>query len=476
MNFCPYCKKPVEDHSMYCPSCNKPLISNIEYEINRRHARYHDESSFNIPDLEEEEYDVNVINDELIEQKLIEIEDDLAESEKLGKPMGNILLKKASMFYSKRDLSLALKNLELALGNFIVEKNSLSIAICYNEMGLIHEEMGFFDQAIYNLDRSLNYLEKINEIHKSVQVLNNLGNVYYLIKDYNHSYEYYQKALNLAEQENMELEAVKTSSNLVEVLLSLKDYDRITKILKTNFEFFKQNNDVYGIIQTLIKYGKLYYNLGNHYYDKSYESLSNALELISNIDSISVYLKAKLEWECFHYLGKLNILWDNDIEGEDYLLKSLESIRTFEIREHVKEGIILEDIANLYSLKGEDDKAIEYFKYSLEIYQKFGDKIKVAEIKFEIAKIYHNYIQIESEAINYYEEALEIFENSNYSKFSAEILTILGDIYVSNERSDLALSYFERAKNYYHILEDDYNEKLLTEKMRSLKESNSIDL
>lgn len=471
MNFCPYCKQPIADHSLYCPICNKPLISNIDYDINKKIGHYHYESSFYVPDFEEEEeeYDLNIVNDELIEQKLSETEIELEESERLGKPMGSLLLKKASLYYKKRDLSTALKNLELALNNFLNEENLLQIGISYNEIGLIYEEMGYYEQAIYHLDRSLSSLQEINDTHKIIQVLNNLGNIYLLIKDYNQSYKNYQSALNLAEKENIELEAIKTSSNLVEVLFNLEQYDRITKILKNNFDFFKKNNDIYGIIQILIKYGKLYYYLGENYYDQSYESLNNALELINNVkDQLSIYIKASLEWECFHYLGKLNILWDNDIEAEDYLLKSLEAIRTYEIKEHIKEGLILEDIAKLYAVKGEDDKAIEYFKYSSEIYLKFGDKLKLAEIKYQIAKIYQNYLQIESESIKFYEEALEIFENFNSSKNAADILTILGNIYAANEMDELALSYYDRATNYYRILHDDYNEKLIIEKIRSL--------
>ena len=474
MNLCPYCKQPIEDHSLYCRNCNKPLISDIDYDINKKIDHYHDESSFYVPDFEEEEeeYNLNIVDDELVDQKLSETEIELEEREKLGKPMGSLLLKKASLYYKKRDLSTALKNLELALNNFLNEENLLQIAISYNEIGLIYEEMGYYEQAIYHLDRSLSSLMEINDTNKIIQVLNNLGNIYLIIKDYNQSYNNYQRALNLAEKENIELEAIKTSSNLVEVLFNLEEFDRITKILKSNFNFFKKDNDIYGIIQTLIKYGKLYYYLGENHYDQSYESLNNALELINNIeDRLSIYIKASLEWECFHYLGKLNILWDNDIEAEDYLLKSLEAIRTYEIKEHIKEGLILEDIAKLYAIKGEDDKAIEYFKYSAEIYLKFGDKVKLAEIKYQIGKIYQNYLQIESESIKYYEEALEIFENFNSSKNAAEILTILGNIYVANEMDELALSYYDRATNHYRILHDDYNEKLITEKIRSLHES-----
>ena len=478
MNFCPYCQEEIEEDWIYCRHCNKPLITNIDNNFKNINPQTSEDyaSIYSESESEDDQFNINIIEDEDINKKLRKIEGELRNFELLGKPMGNLLLKKASLYYKKRDIPTALKSLEIALDNFKQENDKLNIAICHNEIGLLHEETGFFDQAIYHLDRSLNLLEDLDDTLKIIQVLNNLGNIYYLIKDYNHSYEFYQKALDLAEKNDFKLEAVKTSSNLVEILFHLKEYDRINKILKTNSNFFEKNNDIYGIIQNLIKFGKLLYFKGKNYYDQSYENLNNALELISNIkDRISVYMKASLEWECFHYLSKLNILWDNDIEAEDFLLKSLDAIRTFEIHENVKEGIILEDLARLYTLKGDDEKAIEYYTYAVEIYQKFGDKIKEAEIKFEIGKIYYTFLENKKKSIELYEEALNLFENINNLDKSIEILKILGEYYINLNMEDLALSYFERAIEHYRILDDETNLKILLEKVNSLKLHNDMN-
>jgi tetratricopeptide (TPR) repeat protein len=285
MNNCPFCKEPIESYWTYCRNCNKPLITDLTEDFNKRLFSPYAGVPPHSDDIEEEAeyYDINLIDDESIELELAELEDQLTESERLGKDMGNLLLKKASLFYKKRDFPKAIKNLELALENFIEEKDILNIIISHNELGLIHEETGFFDQAIYHFDRALKHLDELNDDIKKIQILNNLGNVYYVINDLEHSYQFYQDALNLAEKENLEVDAIKTSSNLVEVLLSLNDYDRVKKILKRNLEFFTQVNDAYGVIQTRIKYGKLYYFLGEDYYDQSYSFLLSVIELIETI-------------------------------------------------------------------------------------------------------------------------------------------------------------------------------------------------
>ncbi len=473
MNKCPFCRSPIEISWSYCPNCNKPLITNINILNNNRVRPIPNGTSIYGNQFEEEEefFDFNIIDDETIESELSQLESQLTDSERLGKNMGNLLLKKASLFYKKRDFSNALKNLELALENFKEEEDTMNLIITHNEIGLIHEDTGFFDQAIYHFDRALSFIEEIDDYIKEIQVLNNLGNVYHLINDLENANKYYQKALNLAEKESLELEAIKTASNLVEILLSLEDYDRVKRILKRNLDFFIQNDDIYGVIQTRTKYGKMYYHLGEEYYDQSFNCLTGALELVDGIKNhISIFIRKKLEWECYLYLGYLHTLWDNDLEAEDHLLKSLDAVRTFEIQENVKEGIVLEAIAKYYSLKGEDRKAIDYFSYSKDIYQKFGDKVKIAEMKYQVAKIFQEYIQNDQKAIQLYEEALEIFENLNNPKMAAEIRNQLGDIYVKKQQYDLALSNFENAKKLYAELEDEYNMAIIDGKINSLKD------
>jgi tetratricopeptide (TPR) repeat protein len=422
---------------------------------------------------EDTDFDISYNHDEELIEKLHEIDNILKERELLGEPVGELLLSKASVYYKQRDLDRSLKTLELALDNFKSERNELKEAICHNEIGLVQEETGFFEQAIYHFERALSILDEIQDNHKIIQVLNNLGNVYLQINDIEHSYESYQKALNLAENENLEFEAIKSASNLVETLFHLKEYDRIKKILLNNSNYFEQNNDIYGMIQTFIKYGKLYYFLGEDTFELSYERLNQALKLVDKVkDQVTIFIKSHLEWEIYLYLGLIKITWDNDIEAENFLLKSLEAIRIFEIRESIKEGLVLENIAKLYSIKGEDKKAVEYYNVAIEIYDKYGDKLKIAELKFRIGKIFYDFLQDRIKSIQYLEEALEIYEDLNYIKKGAEVLTILGIIHEKNEKIELAISYYTRAKQYYIELHDTYNSSIIEEKLEKIAPNN----
>ncbi|MHA1987045.1 MAG: tetratricopeptide repeat protein [Promethearchaeota archaeon] len=471
MKFCPYCNTSIEDEFPYCPNCNKPLISNLRnIEIGRLRTRYN-ETELIQPKLgeDDENYEVTIIKDERIERELQKIDETLERKQILGDSIpGSIFLEKSSLYYKIRDLPNALKNLELAVKNFEDENDNFNLAICHNEIGLIQEDMGFFDQAIYHFNSSLDILREVSDNQKMIKVLNNLGNIYYLIRDLEHSYEYYKEALEISKREDLIFDEVKTSSNLVEVLYLLRDYDRVGRILTKNAEFFKQNDDIYGAITNEIKFGKLYYLKGEDF-DLSYHHLNVALKLIENIKkSTTIYIQSTLMWECLLYLGKLYLLWENLLEAENCLIQSLNAIRVFSVGDNIYEGDVLETLAKLYSMKENYTKAIEYYNLSLDIFYKYGENEKSAEIKFEIGTIILDFEKDKSKSIKYFEESLDIYEDANYIKKAADVLLKLGDIYIGMDLPELALKNLEKAKYYFVELQDENSSRIIEEKIRAL--------
>ena len=466
MKNCPYCNEIIGDNWTFCHYCDKPLIVNIDRSLDRSigekivmQNQYYQEED-------------RAFDDE-IEQSIKEIDASIEKEQISGGSIGELLLKKASVYYKKRDFSESLKILRLALNNFTEEDDFLNIAICHNEMGLIHEDNGFYNDAIYHFEISIENLKRINETKKLILVYNNTANIFYLLKDLEHAYEYYNKALELAKQENLMLE-VKTSSNLVDILFALKNYEKIARILNRNIEYFRQNKDYHGIIISMIKMGKLSYHLGN--YESSEKTLTNSLNLIDKLkiqNDLSSFVKAKLNWEGFLYLGKLHLSQNQFNEAENYLLSSLEAIRTIESGEDINEALVLKNLAKLYVLNGTYQTAIDYYNLSSEIYYKFGEDDRVAQIKYKKAQIYLNHLRDDTEAIKNFEEALDIFEDLRYMKESAEILHKLGDIYINKGIVELAVSNWTNAKNYYQELQDNYNADLLDAKINSTLESDS---
>ncbi len=474
MIICPYCGMVIKNPSYICPHCKKPLLVDLDDAQENQEAYFYENLDSTSPyEIETEKpFDINKVVDGPLDEKIREIEKKIDIQYTKGRPIGDLFLEKAGLYYKKREFSKALSELENALKVYTDDRNDLKLAITHNEIGLIKELLGYFEDALYHFDSTIEILNELNETKKIVLMYNNIGNVYLQIKDIENAYNYYQKAINLAEKENLIYEEVKSSSNLVEVLFILKNYERIKKILQRNIVFFKKNDNFYGRIITNLKYGKLYFYLEGNYYDKAFDYLSKALELIKRIeDKISIYLKSRLEWEIYLFLGKIELLWNNFQNAENYLLKSMECVRILEVEdESLKEATVLEEIARLYELNKESKTAIEYYILAIKIYDKFGEQFKVAELNTIIAEIYLNYQHDTLKAIEFYEKALHIYESSHYFKEIAKIHAQLGDIYLSKNIHDLAISNFRKAKEIYEQLNDNYHIELLNEKISSLVE------
>ena len=474
MKSCPYCKKEINVNWSYCHHCNKPLIVNLNKEIGKQKIESRDTNSYSIYDKDfstssplPQPYDLETIGEDEFDLKIQDIEKRIQHRVIFGESIGSLQLEKANLYYQKRDLTSSLKTLESAVNLFTDDNDLLNIAVSYNEIGLIYDETGFFDDAINRFEQAIEILKDLPEHKVIIQIYNNLANVYNHLENLEKSYEYYDKALKLAERENFTLEEIKTSSNLVELLFLLKEYGKIERILKRNLEYFRYTNDNYGVIISLTKMGKLYYNMGESRYRQATQNLKDALDLITKIGGYDLLMKAKLKWECYLYLGKLSLAQNNLESADEYLHKSLETIRILE-EKNINECLILEPLAHLHEFNGVYTRAIKYYKICNDLYQKFGNDVGIAELKYKIAHIYLENIKDESEAIKYYEEALEIFEDLNYSRESAEILHKLGDIYLNKEIIELALEYFEKAKEFYQEYQDEYNLNLIMSKINSL--------
>ncbi len=468
MKFCPYCDEPIEYSDKFCSYCKRPLVSFISRDEIPIEKTLHPYNYVENQDMIND--DNPAIHNETIERDIKEINKNIEQRQHLGELSGDLLLIKASLYYKKRDLTTSSKVLEIALDIFKKENDMVNMAVCHNELGLIQEDLGFFDNAIYQFDRAIEILKKINDIPRLIKVYNNIANVYYVIDDLEHSHDYYQTAMNMAREENLILDEVKSSSNLVDVLFLLKNYELIRKILDRNAFIFNQTGNVKGTITTLIQYGKLNYNLGEQFYEKSIELLNEALNLIHKIRTqLTSYDQARMQWEGQFMLGQIYLRLEDYVNSETYLLLSIESLQRFELGESLDQGLILEELGTLFFHRKDYDKAIEYFESSIKIFHKFGKDVKVGLIKEQIGQIVLDTKGDVFEAIRFFEEALGIFETVDYEKKTADILQILGDIYINNGMVELAIENFEKAREIYQGLEDEYNLTLVTEKLNSLE-------
>ena len=201
MKYCPYCHNLIEEYDSFCVHCNKPLIGTDPLdELNHLiESKFQENEYLAInPVFEEVKADFSIIANEKIEKEIYQLDLLIEQGIAEGESISDLLLKKASLFYKKRDLDNTVKILGLALDNFIHENDDLKIAITHNEIGIMQEEMGFFDQAVYHFNYAIEIFEKLNDQERVIQVYNNLANVFFTLKEIEKSYEFYNKALYIS--------------------------------------------------------------------------------------------------------------------------------------------------------------------------------------------------------------------------------------------------------------------------------------
>lgn len=110
------------------------------------------------------------------------------------------------------------------------------------------------------------------------------------------------------------------------------------------------------------------------------------------------------------------------------------------------------DLGLIYSLEGDNDKALDHYEKALAIYKnKHGDQHpKIAIANTNIAVAYRN-IELYGDAINDLELALKIWENiySGAHPAKAFVLSNLGQTYLKMGNVNTALAYYENALKQY---------------------------
>ncbi len=104
-----------------------------------------------------------------------------------------------------------------------------------------------------------------------------------------------------------------------------------------------------------------------------------------------------------------------------------------------------------YSVRGEYDKALEYYNQSLEIKHKLSDDTEIAKTLNNIALIYTSQGKY-AEAIEVHNKCLTISEENNHSEGIARSLLNIATLYIRIKDYDKALDYNNRSLSLYQGL------------------------
>lgn len=209
----------------------------------------------------------------------------------VGKVYNNI-----GNLYSLSDYGKALEYYNKSLLIAKKFKDKPRVAALYVNIGVIEMKQKKFTAALEKFQLSMKLFEKLNATELIVQCMQNIGEVYSYLKQYQKAETILQQALIKAKSQNLNITIAGINITLSNVYLSLNEFDKVEKTLKDGFEYAKnldnrdlQNDYKYSFYQLAYKRGDyktaLSYLKQNFSQDSAYfrQSFSNRITLASNL-------------------------------------------------------------------------------------------------------------------------------------------------------------------------------------------------
>lgn len=155
----------------------------------------------------------------------------------------------------------------------------------------------------------------------------------------------------------------------------------------------------------------------------------------------------------FNFLISINSIFaDDKIEDEIIIYRALLK-QAREMGDKSSEGENLTNIARLYAGIRDYDKALDYYENALEIFMEIDDKSDMANTLNSIGGLYHYRDQYE-DALKYYEKAYEIFRETGDKQGKGKSLNGIGSSYYELSLYNEALNYHEQALEIFKKIDD----------------------
>jgi tetratricopeptide (TPR) repeat protein len=439
-----------ETSSNYAPQFLDPIPSKFETEDSSNF----DSSTSNYYELLE-----NYTEDDW---EIHSLRERIENAKEKGEPTGILLLRLADRLLTMSNSEEALGYLESAESEFSNNNDTRGLISVKNELGLYYEERGDYNSSLNYFESAQKLVQETNDVIYLIQILNNIGNVYLSMNEHDKAWNYYKDAYIKSYNINYTLGMVAALNNAADVLLFLKNYGVVYSILVFNYQFFNKQQNAYGVGVTYSKFGQLYFEQGDRYYNLSEKFFRAALE--NKVSSEQL----KETTEDWIYLSKIFISRGDKDSAEISLTHGLNIIRTYDIPK--EEGKFYRLLGDLYLFSDRIEDSAEYFKLALICYSDFADEENISKMNEKLADIYLNFYKNNEEAFDYLYSALESYRTQHYSKMIAETLVKLADLQLDMDRKINAIELLEEAKQLYQSLYDENGAEEIEEKLRNLRE------
>ncbi|MDD2635823.1 MAG: tetratricopeptide repeat protein [Bacteroidales bacterium] len=205
----------------------------------------------------------------------LQIARDIEDYDKIAQMLSNI----GVMSELQGDYGTALKNYQASLQAFIESDNVRSQSLVYNNIAIIHQELGNIEPAYENLLKSYNIKASLGDSALIAPTLNNFG-VYYeeSVVDLDSALYYYSQALQLFNALHDVRNQALCFNNIAVVYYKMHNYDKAEEYFQLSIPMFKDLDDKLMLGKALI------------YFSQVKKDNSDSYDVISLLEEAKGYL------------------------------------------------------------------------------------------------------------------------------------------------------------------------------------------
>jgi tetratricopeptide (TPR) repeat protein len=335
------------------------------------------------------------------------------------------------LLIKKGEIPDAMKFSEESLETALTLGDSRLIHYALKNLGSIYESLGNLAKASLYFEKSMQLAEKFGNPHLIAAMHINTGRCYMEKGEYRDALNNFNKALELYEHIGDQQMISATLTKKAHVLSCTGEYDEALHLLSQALDTQAGTNDKFELANLLITKGNIFKDRGN--YSQAKEVFNQALAIYNQIESISGLARI------YHQTGSLSFM------EEDY--ETARKRYIFALRLAKKAGLnqlqetIISGLAEVYIRTGQHSKAYNHMKTAMHLSEKTKSKKSKSYLYGQIGK----FLSIKGED----EKAIEFLENAKILKNEigdlrglARVCSILGDLYFKTARYELALGEY----------------------------------
>lgn len=291
-------------------------------------------------------------------------------------------------------------------------------------------------EAILKYDKAALNWRAARDFSNAARATLRCGEVYFILSEYQHALDRYQKAVALAEKASDRLTKIRALSQMGRVYSYMAHNDLAQKHLTTALDLFEPG-EVDRDALARNAHGDVLSNLAEVNYSKGYlpkssEQLERARkELHDDRDG-----EAKVLLFASYIAGSLG-------DSEKAFSQLSEALALYRAGNNKRgEGLALTALGLWHSVKGKQDEAIELNRQAIEIFRSVGDRNSEAIASNAFGQAYEFLGEFSLARANYL-EALRLFQDTGALDMAAATMFKIGHIHRLMGKADEALVYLE---------------------------------